>query len=299
MAQQKLTLFTDGAARRNPGPAAIGVVIKQDGRTVATISEAIGRATNNQAEYRAIIAGLARALEMGACRVEVCADSQLVVQQLGGAFRVREEELKPLFQEAQALRRRFAACEVRYIPREENREADRMANKAFSAREAKPDKKAPITVRPATRRDYKALFPIYAEIEAQHAHALPHVFRRIRPETRGPYLDMVLSAPDAALLVAELDGRLAGLIQVGIREIADVPIMVARRYVKISDLAVAKAYQRRGVGRALMEAAEAWGRKHGAASMELMVWEFNRGAQAFYKKLGYGILSRNLSKDIS
>jgi ribonuclease HI len=298
MATQKLTLYTDGAARRNPGPAAIGVVIKNGGRTVATISQAIGQATNNQAEYRAVIAGLERALELGAGEVEVRADSQLVVQQLAGAFRVKEASLKPLYQQAQALCNRFANCLVSYIPREENQEADRLANQAFSVKAPRSDSKTIINVRPATHRDYKALFAIYAEIEAQHARALPQVFKSISPQMRAPYLGSILGSPDAVLLVAELEGRVAGLIQLSVREIADMPIMVSRRYVKISDLCVAEDCQRRGVGSALMEAAEAWGKKHNAANIELMVWEFNKDAQAFYKKTGYRTVSRNLWKDI-
>ncbi len=129
-------LFTDGASRGNPGAAAIGVVLRTpDGRTVEEIGEAIGVATNNAAEYAALIRGLRRARELGARRVVVHADSELLVRQLEGTYAVRHEGLRPLFEEARRLLACFEAAEVRHVPREENRDADRLAHAALDRRD--------------------------------------------------------------------------------------------------------------------------------------------------------------------
>ena len=128
----KLIIYTDGGCRRNPGPAAIGVVIQDiSGTTLATISRYIGPGTNNQAEYRAVIAGLEEACLLKANSVEIRADSQLIVEQLNGRYKVKDASLRPLCQEAQNLGRRFRSFSIRYIPREMNREADRLAGQAL------------------------------------------------------------------------------------------------------------------------------------------------------------------------
>ncbi|MGQ9572514.1 MAG: ribonuclease HI family protein [Dehalococcoidia bacterium] len=122
----------DGASRGNPGPAAIGAAVFDDkNRERHRISEAIGRATNNEAEYRAAIAGLEAALALGAREVELRMDSELVVRQLDGRYRVRNPGLKRLFGRLGELRWRFAAFKAVAIPREENALADRLANEAL------------------------------------------------------------------------------------------------------------------------------------------------------------------------
>jgi probable phosphoglycerate mutase len=119
----------DGAARGNPGPAGFGVHITDGhGETIAEIAEGIGVATNNVAEYRAAIAGLARARELGATRVLLRSDSKLLIEQLAGRFRVRNAGLKPLHAEARALMLAFDRVDLEHVPRERNREADRLAN---------------------------------------------------------------------------------------------------------------------------------------------------------------------------
>lgn len=128
----KLTVRTDGAARRNPGPSAAGVVIEDaGGRTLAGLGRFLGRGTNNEAEYRALIIGLEEALARGAGEVEVLTDSELVARQTGGNYRVRAENLRPLFERAKELLGRFASARVRCVRRAENREADRLANRAL------------------------------------------------------------------------------------------------------------------------------------------------------------------------
>jgi ribonuclease HI len=127
-------LFADGASRGNPGPAAAGFVLDApDGRPAAAGGIALGAATNNVAEYRALVAGLARALELGVTAIDVRMDSELVVRQMTGVYRVKNEGLKPLYAEAQALSRRFARFHIRHVPREQNARADAEANRALDA----------------------------------------------------------------------------------------------------------------------------------------------------------------------
>jgi ribonuclease HI len=127
-------LFADGAARGNPGPAAAGFVLDDPaGRPAAAGGIALGAATNNVAEYRALLAGLARALELGVTAIEVRMDSELVVRQMTGIYRVRNEGLKPLYAEAQALARRFERFHIRHVPRDQNARADSEANRALDA----------------------------------------------------------------------------------------------------------------------------------------------------------------------
>ena len=123
-----------GAARGNPGPAAGGYVLDDgEGRQRAQGAVVLGATTNNVAEYKALLAGLARALELGVTALEVRMDSELVVRQMCGVYRVKNEGLKPLFAEAQALSRRFAHFRIQHVPREQNARADAEANKALDA----------------------------------------------------------------------------------------------------------------------------------------------------------------------
>ncbi len=125
-------LYADGASRGNPGPAAIGAVIFDDqGRERHRISQAIGRATNNQAEYRAAIAALEAALALGARHVELRMDSELVVRQTDARYKVRNPGLKPLADRVKDLRWRLASLRAVSIPREQNALADKLANRAL------------------------------------------------------------------------------------------------------------------------------------------------------------------------
>lgn len=131
----RLRVFSDGAARGNPGPAGAGAVIESaDGRVLARLGRYLGRATNNQAEYQGLILGLERAIEMGGREVEVFADSELLVRQLRGEYRVRNEGLLPLWQRARELLAHFERVRLAHIPREQNVEADEMSNRAIDER---------------------------------------------------------------------------------------------------------------------------------------------------------------------
>jgi ribonuclease HI len=130
----KARLSTDGGARGNPGPAAFGYVLEaDDGTVLAAHGEAIGEATNNVAEYRALIAGLQRALEFGVDELDVVSDSQLVVRQMTGEYKVKNEALRELQREATELAGQLRSVAYRSVPREHNELADELVNEALDA----------------------------------------------------------------------------------------------------------------------------------------------------------------------
>jgi len=131
----KVIIYTDGMSKGNPGPASIGALIcANDGCEMVTISQAIGRATNNQAEYMAVIAALKMAKELGAREVELRSDSELVVNQINGDYMVKNARLVGLHQEVMHLMEEFDRFNAVSIPREENKTADRLAAKALRKR---------------------------------------------------------------------------------------------------------------------------------------------------------------------
>ena len=130
----KARLSTDGGARGNPGPAAFGYVLESDDGTVlAAHGERIGVATNNVAEYRALIAGLEKAVELALDEVEVVSDSELLVKQMRGEYRVKNEALRQLSIEAARLARRIGKVSYTAVRREHNELADRLVNEALDA----------------------------------------------------------------------------------------------------------------------------------------------------------------------
>jgi ribonuclease HI len=134
VAARALVLHVDGGARGNPGPAAIGVVISRpDGEVVEELAETIGVATNNVAEYRALLRGLERAAALEADEVKVINDSELVARQLTGAYKVKHAAMKPLHAEALASLRRFGHWSIETVPRARNAAADALVNRALDA----------------------------------------------------------------------------------------------------------------------------------------------------------------------
>lgn len=127
-------LRSDGGARGNPGPAGAGFVVEVDGEVVCGGGRYLGECTNNVAEYEALIWGLENVTALGHDRVTVFADSELLVKQLNGEYRVKNPGLKPLFVRAQELLRNFGSVEVRHVRRELNKAADALANAAMDAR---------------------------------------------------------------------------------------------------------------------------------------------------------------------
>ncbi len=134
---RRVTVYSDGAARGNPGPAGAGVHIEDvRGRPVSEASRYLDEATNNVAEYRALILGLELARDLGASEVELRADSELVIRQMTGEDRVRDARLQQLHREAQALEQAFRRVGYVHIRRQQNRAADRLANLAIDQEEA-------------------------------------------------------------------------------------------------------------------------------------------------------------------
>jgi ribonuclease H / adenosylcobalamin/alpha-ribazole phosphatase len=130
----KARLSTDGGARGNPGPAAYGYVIEDaDGGVLAAHGEAIGVATNNVAEYSALLAGLEKAAELGVTELEVVSDSELMVKQMRGEYRVKNEALRELWEDAGRLARRIPSVRYTAVRREHNELADRLVNEALDA----------------------------------------------------------------------------------------------------------------------------------------------------------------------
>ncbi len=178
----KRVLHVDGASRGNPGPAAIGVVVA-DARwkVLAEIGEYIGESTNNVAEYRALIRGLESALAHRATEVEIRTDSELLAQQVQGAFKVRDQKLRPLYEEVMGLLPRFKRWSIQHVPREANARADSLANAALDA------------VLPPGTAEYSVLF-----------QELPDVVRVIVPALPG----IEATAPTREEALAELRGRI-------------------------------------------------------------------------------------------
>jgi ribonuclease HI len=119
----------DGAARGNPGPAGAGaVVVAEDGAVLAEVAEGLGETTNNVAEYTAALEGLRLAADLGATEVDLRADSNLLIEQLSGRYRVKAAHLRPLYEAVLEQARRFERITYRHVPREQNTHADRLAN---------------------------------------------------------------------------------------------------------------------------------------------------------------------------
>ena len=128
----KVIIHTDGAARGNPGPAAIGIIIKDEkGNLLARISRCIGVTTNNQAEYQAIITALEKAISLSGRQVVLKSDSELVVKQINGQYKIKNTGLRALYQRVVQLIGSLESFSVSYIPREQNAVADALANKAL------------------------------------------------------------------------------------------------------------------------------------------------------------------------
>jgi ribonuclease HI len=129
-----LTVNVDGGARGNPGPAAIGVVVRDaDGQVLEELGETIGRATNNVAEYRALLRGIELAAAHGATELELVGDSELVVRQIEGRYKVKDATMRELHAEAKSELAGFASWSIRHVRREANADADRLVNAALDA----------------------------------------------------------------------------------------------------------------------------------------------------------------------
>ena len=138
-----VSMHIDGACRGNPGPGGIGVVISSSDLVLREISEAIGRCTNNVAEYTALIRGVEAALEMGTTHARAFSDSELVVRQINGAYKVKSAHLLSLFEQARCLIERLRFFELQHVSRADNARADRLADQAISAYLKRSQRKEP------------------------------------------------------------------------------------------------------------------------------------------------------------
>ncbi len=134
MSTKSAIVFADGGSRGNPGPSGAGALVKEtDGDILAEVTRFLGTNTNNYAEYTSLIIGLEKALELGVNEVEVRMDSELIVKQMLGQYRVKNQNLKPLYETAKGLAGRFSQFRIIHIERALNKEADRLANQAMDA----------------------------------------------------------------------------------------------------------------------------------------------------------------------
>ncbi|MBP3958828.1 ribonuclease HI family protein [Gemmata sp. G18] len=131
------TMHIDGASRGNPGPAAYAVVLARPGMPVVEEADTIGTASNNVAEYTALVEGLSLAVELGVKKLNVFSDSELMVKQMSGAYKVKNEDLRPLYEEACKLRRQFEQITITHVRREQNTRADAIGNDALDGRPRK------------------------------------------------------------------------------------------------------------------------------------------------------------------
>jgi ribonuclease HI len=155
----------DGAARGNPGPAALAYIIRRGNQPVIEHAECLGEATNNVAEYSALVRALERAAELGAQRLLIRSDSELLVKQMNGQYRVKNRELQKLHDQACQLRRQFESVSIQYVPRAANSQADRLCNEALDARPA-GSKARSSRPRPAKQADKKTLLQEFVHREA-------------------------------------------------------------------------------------------------------------------------------------
>lgn len=127
-----MTIYSDGAARGNPGPAGAGAVLMaEDGSLLSEVCRYLGETTNNQAEYRALLLAIEEASSKGATKLAIYADSELMVKQIRGEYRVKNEDLKPLHREIVQRLKTMGSYTIDHVPRERNKAADKLANRAI------------------------------------------------------------------------------------------------------------------------------------------------------------------------
>ena len=133
MKSKRIVLYTDGGSRGNPGPSGIGVImLDSNKKKIKEISRYIGLTTNNIAEYSALVCGLEEAAALGASDVVIFMDSELLAKQLSGEYRVKDGNIRPLFEKALGVLKNFNSFEIKHIDREKNKEADKLVNKAIN-----------------------------------------------------------------------------------------------------------------------------------------------------------------------
>ena len=166
------TMQIDGASRGNPGPAAYAVVLARPGLPVVEEADVIGTATNNVAEYTALVEGLDLARELGVSRLAVFSDSELMVKQMNGEYKVKHPDMLPLYQEAKQLAAGFAEFRITHVRREQNKRADEIGNDALDGRPRKRGQPAPPPVAPSPAVTTAGLAPPSSSDAGVRADAL-------------------------------------------------------------------------------------------------------------------------------
>jgi ribosomal protein S18 acetylase RimI-like enzyme len=153
-------------------------------------------------------------------------------------------------------------------------------------------------IRPATRADFDQVARVFAEENRFHAALVPDDIQVAEPILTPAWFEELLADPNRALLVAEIDGEVAGVALLQETSGREDPIVRPRRYLTIEEIAVAEDYRGQGIGRQLMERAAAWAVERGLGTIELDVWEANRAAIRFYERLGYKPIRRRMRRDL-
>jgi ribonuclease HI/catechol 2,3-dioxygenase-like lactoylglutathione lyase family enzyme len=197
----RVKLSTDGGSRGNPGPAAFGYVLEaEDGHVLAAHGEAIGRATNNVAEYRGLVAGMKRAAELGVRELDVVSDSELLVKQMRGEYRVKNEALKALWEEANDLERRFARVRYSAVRREYNELADRLVNEALDAGASHDNRPLRLDHVVIAVSDWERSNRFYRDVLGaeilEHGNGYAYRFGDQQLNVHGPGLDVSIVADD-------------------------------------------------------------------------------------------------------
>ena len=153
--------------------------------------------------------------------------------------------------------------------------------------------------RKATANDYDDLCELFNEVDALHRVNLPHIFQKPNgaARERDYYLGLVADE-NIGLFIVEVDEKLAGFVHVFVRDTPVIPVIIPQHYAVIDEIVVKSEFQNHGIGKMLMEKAQEWATAHGAACIELNVYEFNKNAISFYERLGYQILSQKMRKNI-
>lgn len=175
----EMTIHTDGAARGNPGPAAYAFIIEQPGKSDVLEKDRLGETTNNVAEYTALVRALERARELDGKRVHVRSDSELMVKQMKGQYKVRHEGLLPLYEQAKKLVKHFERVTFEHVRREENKRADRLCNEALDG-DAKPVRPKPEKPRTAEKSD------LIHDQAIQCLRTMAHAWARGNPQEPRP-----------------------------------------------------------------------------------------------------------------
>jgi len=156
------------------------------------------------------------------------------------------------------------------------------------------------TIRLARPEDYDGIQPLAEQMDALHREHLPERFRKHDgPPRSREYVMSLIEDDETMLAVAESDGTLVGIINCGLSRTPDIPIKVRRLFVKVRGVVVDRAYRRRGIGRVLMERAADWAREHGASEVQLNLYAYNEDGAAFYRALGFSVLSSRLVRPVS